>query len=75
MKKFYCINSIDDVVPSWENEPLENQKPDYIYIDVNGQSDSNKKPTRLILFFSIAQIEQLNSYLNSNLKKSKKSKR
>jgi hypothetical protein len=75
MKKFYCINRIDYVVPSWENEPLENQKPDYIYIDVNGQSDSNKKPTRLILFFSIAQIEQLNSYLNSNLKKSKKSKR
>jgi hypothetical protein len=74
MKKFYCINRIDDVVPSWENEHLENQI-DYIYIDVNGQSDSNKKPTRLILFFSIAQIEQLNSYLNSNLKKSKKSKR
>ena len=72
MKKFYCINKFNEVVPSWENEPTENQKPDYIYLDINGQSDTNKKPTRLILFFSIAQIEQLNNYLNANLKKSKK---
>ena len=72
MKKFYCINNIYEVVPSWENEPTENQKPDYLYLDINGQSDTNKKPTRLILFFSIAQIEQLNNYLNANLKKSKK---
>jgi hypothetical protein len=75
MKKFYCINRIDDVVPSWENEPTELQKPDYLYLELNGQSDTNKKPTKLTLFFSMAQMEHLNSYLNSNLKKSKKSKR
>lgn len=72
MKKFYCINKFNEVVPSWKNAPTENQKPDYLYLDINGQSDTNKKPTRLILFFSMAQMEQLNNYLNANLKKSKK---
>lgn len=72
MKKFYCINKFNEVVPSWENAPTENQKPDYLYLDINGQSDTNKKPTRLILFFSMAQMEQLNKYLNANLKKSKR---
>jgi len=48
------------------------QKPDYLYIELNAQSDTNKKPTKLILFFSMAQMEHLNKYLNANLKKSKR---
>ena len=63
MKKFYCINGITDVAPSWKDEPTENQKPDYLYLELNGQSDTNKKPTRLLLFFSIEQIVGLNNYL------------
>jgi hypothetical protein len=72
VKKFYCINRIVDVEPSWENEPTELQKPDYIYMTLMGQSDTNKKPTKLTLFFSMAQMEHLNKYFNANLKKSKK---
>jgi hypothetical protein len=75
MKKFYCINRIDNVVPSWENEPTKFQKPDYLYLELNAQSDTNKKPTKLTLFFSMAQMEHLNNFLNANLKKSKKSKK
>jgi hypothetical protein len=67
-KKFYGINNITDAVPGWINEPKPGDKPDFMYIEVEAQSETKCLPENFVLMFNIDQIEKLYFFIKENTK-------